>query len=633
MRVRLTESGRDLSLLALALLVIYLLTAGHGPLGSATRYYEAAREMVELGDWVVPHLAYVPYVEKPPLVYWLGAGARLLGEHPLLLNLPSLLATLVMVGATYLFGRQWRDRWVGLTAAGLLLGACTTQVFAGVLLTDPLLAAALSVGWLFWWRWDHQGRTQLVQLLGFYLAVAIGWLAKGPVALALPGAAIALYALLRGGVFGVGTTLWAMKPWWGVAVIVAVNLPWTLALWWRDPRLVEFFYLRINFDAFVHGNYNHPGPWHYYGPILAGCLAPFTILALPMLAQVTYRCLATLRTLSQWRDGWRVGGVSTTTDTTQLFLVSVVFGTLIFLSLSSAKLGSYLMPTMPAVMLLLADVIGRWKSVPRWVTVVVVAQAAVVMLVVVLAPMVVLAVHESLEAGAPLVLAGVTFVAEPGLREVDWSYTPRLLGALAALGMAVLASVVAVMSGRVRLALGSLALGTTCVLALLLPVIDRLAPNRDATPLVATMLMKMAEDAAEAGRAPEESTGAASASEPLVLLHNSTIHEYELLLALRRPVGVWREARETGLGFFIQANPTSPLPGPGQPLMNPYQVNGDNTVHPRLWTDQRLREAWQGRERVWLFANASTTTELTALGLTPYIIAQARRKALISNRP
>ena len=188
MRVQVTESGRDLTLLGLALLMIYLLTANHGPLGSSTRYYEAAREMVELGDWVVPHLAYVPYVEKPPLVYWLGASARLLGDHPLLINLPSLLATLVMISATYLFGREWRNRQVGLTAAGLLLGATMTQVFSGVLLTDPLLAAALSVGWLLWWRWDQQGRTRFAPLLGFYVVVAIGWLAKGPVALALPAA-------------------------------------------------------------------------------------------------------------------------------------------------------------------------------------------------------------------------------------------------------------------------------------------------------------------------------------------------------------------------------------------------------------------------------------------------------------
>lgn len=625
MRVYLTESSRDLTLLGLVLLMIYLLTANHGPLGSSTRYYEAAREMVELGDWVVPHLAYVPYVEKPPLVYWLGASARLLGDHPLLINLPSLLATLVMISATYLFGREWRNRQVGLTAAGLLLGATMTQVFSGVLLTDPLLAAALSVGWLLWWRWDQQGRTRLAPLLGFYVVVAIGWLAKGPVALALPAAAIGVYALLRGGISGLGTTLWAMKPWWGMALIVALNLPWTLALWARDPRLVEFFYLRINLDAFLHGNYNHPGPWWYYGPILAGSLAPFTVVALPLLVQALGQCLRTLRLQ---RDGWQM---SNTTDPTRLFLVSVVLGTMLFLSLSSAKLGSYLMPTMPAVMVLLADLMNGWKKVPRWVTVMVIAQAAILLLAVLLAPLVVLAIHVSLESGRPLVLAGMTFAKEPELREIDWAFTPLLLAALAAVGLAALASVVAVMSGRVRLALGALACGTTCVAVLILPNYHRLLPNRDATPLVTTMETLIQQELSAHANEPHTTTADAS---DVTLLHESSIHDYELLLALRRPIGMWRNARETGLGFFAQAtSAATPLPGPGQPIDHPYHVNGGNTTHPRLWSDARLIAAWNGPQRVWLFAGASVMDELQALGLKPYLIAKARRKALISNRP
>ena len=125
----------------------------------------------------------------------------------------------------------------------------------------------------------------------------------------------------------------------------------------------------------------------------------------------------------------------------------------------------------------------------------------------------------------------------------------------------------------------------------------------------------------------------ADASE-VILLHESSIHDYELQLALRRPVSIWRNARETGLGFFAQATPAAtPLPGPGQPIDHPYHVNGGNTTHPRLWSDARLVAAWNGPQRVWLFAGASVMDELQALGLKPYLIAKARRKALISNRP
>src|SRR5581483_2308040 len=44
------------------------------------RYAEIAREMLARGDWLIPHLNYVPYVEKPPLLYWLTAlSFRLFG--------------------------------------------------------------------------------------------------------------------------------------------------------------------------------------------------------------------------------------------------------------------------------------------------------------------------------------------------------------------------------------------------------------------------------------------------------------------------------------------------------------------------------------------------------------------------
>ena len=37
-------------------------------------YAEIPREMLETGDWVIPHLDSLVYLEKPPLQYWLTAA-------------------------------------------------------------------------------------------------------------------------------------------------------------------------------------------------------------------------------------------------------------------------------------------------------------------------------------------------------------------------------------------------------------------------------------------------------------------------------------------------------------------------------------------------------------------------------
>jgi 4-amino-4-deoxy-L-arabinose transferase-like glycosyltransferase len=81
------------------------------------RYGEIPREMIALGDWIVPHLNHVPYLEKPPLVYWMTAGLyRFLGEIPLAARLPSALCTVLAVMVTAAFGRRLlgaRAAWMG----------------------------------------------------------------------------------------------------------------------------------------------------------------------------------------------------------------------------------------------------------------------------------------------------------------------------------------------------------------------------------------------------------------------------------------------------------------------------------------------------------------------------------------
>ncbi len=76
------------------------------------RYAEIAREMLLLRDWLVPHLNLVPYLEKPPLVYWLTAmslGAFGLGEWAA--RLPSALAALAGLYLAFWLGRAlWGER-------------------------------------------------------------------------------------------------------------------------------------------------------------------------------------------------------------------------------------------------------------------------------------------------------------------------------------------------------------------------------------------------------------------------------------------------------------------------------------------------------------------------------------------
>ena len=78
--------NRRAILIAGAILAVFVYFWGLGDYGfidpDEGRYAEIPREMIEASDYVTPRLNYVLYFEKPPLHYWLTAGAFMVfGEN------------------------------------------------------------------------------------------------------------------------------------------------------------------------------------------------------------------------------------------------------------------------------------------------------------------------------------------------------------------------------------------------------------------------------------------------------------------------------------------------------------------------------------------------------------------------
>ena len=68
------------------------------------RYAEIAREMQQAGNAIVPHLNYVAYVEKPPLLMWLMTlSFQLFGISEFAARLPIAMSAIAGVVATYFF--------------------------------------------------------------------------------------------------------------------------------------------------------------------------------------------------------------------------------------------------------------------------------------------------------------------------------------------------------------------------------------------------------------------------------------------------------------------------------------------------------------------------------------------------
>lgn len=405
------------------------------------RYAEVAREIVERGDWLVMHLAGAVYPDKPPLLFWLAALLGSLGGFwPPLLRLVSLAAS---AGVAWLTGRIARGAFgpaEGRWAPVLVLGTAMWTEIGGRLQIDPLLAflstAALAVLWL-----PADSPTSAARRLRVAgIAVGLGLLAKGPVAIVLVGLPLAAMRLLAGPRPGPR----APRRAWVEALLLALapGLLWAALAVAREPGLARELFYGQHLERVVEGK-RHPGP--FWRPLTRHplLLLPWTAAVVAGLGVAFRHARARRRGRDHDRELVRAGAWFVA-----LFL---------FFSAIPVKRDLYLLPAYPAAALLGAWALARasergrlgrglaWTALPALGL-----------------------------AGAALVTAGFVPKARAELG-ADLAWRGPLAGAAllaAALGAAHAWRRVGLSGLARRLALGW-ALGGAAALALVLPALDR----------------------------------------------------------------------------------------------------------------------------------------------------------------
>ncbi len=151
------------------------------------RYAQIPREMLETGEWIVPTLQSEPYLDKPPLFYWLVMAAYAgLGCHVWVARLVPALAMHGTVILTYLLGRRMVGERAGFWGALLLAVSPGFLGMGRLLLLDGLLTFWVTLALFALYR-AHAGpwldrRWWVIAAL----ACGLGVLTKGPVAIVLP---------------------------------------------------------------------------------------------------------------------------------------------------------------------------------------------------------------------------------------------------------------------------------------------------------------------------------------------------------------------------------------------------------------------------------------------------------------
>jgi 4-amino-4-deoxy-L-arabinose transferase-like glycosyltransferase len=194
------------------------------------RFAEASREMRASGDYIIPRVNGEYRFDKPPLIYWLQVAAiDLLGDNEFAVRFPSVLFAAAAVVALAFWGSRLYNPKTGLWA-GLIFGL-SFQLFihARAAVADfPMIFCFLVATWSAWERRSTPRSTLL--FWAFYLALGIGFLAKGPIAL-LPILFPLLYQLtvrepirpnLASALAGLGVVLLVIGA-WGVPALILTH--------------------------------------------------------------------------------------------------------------------------------------------------------------------------------------------------------------------------------------------------------------------------------------------------------------------------------------------------------------------------------------------------------------------------
>jgi 4-amino-4-deoxy-L-arabinose transferase-like glycosyltransferase len=316
------------------------------------RYAEIAREMLELKDWISPHLNYVLYFEKPPLMYWLTAASfAVFGQNEFAARFWSALFGLLTVGVTYLLGKRWKDDQTGLFAGSILATSFLFFALTQYLVLDMALTFWMTLALYASARILGERAPEHVRRPTYILALAMagGVLTKGLIGMVFPVMVLGLtiaYARLWGQARKI--------PWYGAFIVTAILCaPWFVLITLQHPSFLYYFFVREHFARFLTNLHHREAPFYIFVPVILGGFLPWSVF-LPKI----------------FVSAFEHHGVAMKRDPVRALLVIWSLFVFVFFSCSQSKLVAYMLPILPALALLCGNAFGETlevPTIPKWV--------------------------------------------------------------------------------------------------------------------------------------------------------------------------------------------------------------------------------------------------------------------------
>ena len=308
------------------------------------RFAQATKQMVETGDFVRPRFQADDRFNKPIGIYWLQAAAvyatrQADGRAIWVYRLPSVLGAYAAVLLTYWIGCALFDRSRAFLAAAFLASSALLVVEAHFATTDAVLLACViaAQGCLasLYVAAQRGEPGHARHAAGFWLAQGLGILIKGPIVPLVSSLTVGALLLVDR---PIATRMLAgLRAAWGVALMLAPVLPWAVAVGLATD------------GAFYHG-------W-FGGDVLPKITGGHELHGAP---PGTYLLLLPA---TFWPASFAVGlgivrGLRGGDGSAERFCLAWVMPTWLFFEMMPTKLPNYVLPTFPALALLVAAAVS-----------------------------------------------------------------------------------------------------------------------------------------------------------------------------------------------------------------------------------------------------------------------------------
>lgn len=340
-----------------AAVAVYFVGLGASSIWDANEafYVETPREMIAAHDLINPSFNYAPRFNKPVFSYWMVAGLyKVFGESVAVERFGIALGAIVVIGCAFVLGGLLSNREPGTAAPraplAALYGAAGLAVaprfvmFGRRIFIDIWVTAFLSLALTFFALSEHDRGRRRRWLFLMYIAIGLGTLTKGPVALVLPSLAAALYLIVTRDLRRIREFMIPL----GIVIIAAIVVPWYAALYHQHGwTYIKSFLISDNVKRYTSGyGVTQRRGLGFYLPVVFTDSFPISVFLFVAAA-------------SAWRTIRRPRSVET-------LLWCWIFAIVVFFSFSAGKQDLYILPIASAVAALGGAAVERASVDARW---------------------------------------------------------------------------------------------------------------------------------------------------------------------------------------------------------------------------------------------------------------------------